>query len=99
MSRAFTKDDDTGSAIAEIGERPISQHRNLVTPEGLAKIDAELASLRSDLARAEAEHDRERIALVSRNLRYWKARRENAELSVPDPTSDVVRFGMTVTIE
>ena len=98
MSRAFTKDDDTGSAISEIGERPVSQHRNLVTAEGLAKIDAELASLRADLARAEAEHERERIALVSRDLRYWNSRRENAELSVPDPDSDVVRFGMTVTI-
>src|SRR5215475_5928910 len=99
MSRAFTKDDDTGSAIAEIGERPVSQHRNLVTPEGLAKIDAEVASLRAELARAEGEHDRERIALVSRDLRYWNARRENAELSIPDPDSSVVRFGMTVTIE
>ena len=99
MSRAFTKDDDTGSAIAEIGERPVSQHRNLVTPEGLAKIDAEVGSLRAELARAEGEHDRERIALMSRDLRYWNARRETAELSVPDPDSDVVRFGMTVTIE
>ena len=99
MSRAFTKDDDTGSAISEIGERPVSQHRNLVTAEGLAKIDAELGALRADLARAEAEHDRERIALVSRDLRYWNSRRETAELSVPDPDSDVVRFGMTVTVE
>src|SRR5437773_1962311 len=98
MSRAFTKDDDTGSAIADIGERPVSQHRNLVTSEGLAKIDAEVASLRGDLARAEADHDRERIALLSRDLRYWNARRETAELSVPDPDSDVVRFGMSVTI-
>jgi transcription elongation GreA/GreB family factor len=99
MSRAFTKDDDTGSAIAEIGERPVSQHRNLVTAEGLKAIDAELASLRAELARAEAEHDRERIALLSRDLRYWNARRENAELSEPDPKSKVVRFGMAVTIE
>ena len=36
---------------------------------------------------------------MSRDLRYWNARRESAELSVPDPDSDVVRFGMTVTIE
>jgi transcription elongation GreA/GreB family factor len=99
MSRAFTKDDDTGSAIAEIGERPVSQHRNLVTAEGLKALDAELSSLRADLARAEADHDRERIALLSRDLRYWNSRRETAELSVPDPESDVVRFGMTVTIE
>ena len=99
MSRAFTKDDDTGSAIAEIGERPVSQHRNLVTPEGLEAIDAEVAALRSELAKAESAGERERIALMSRDLRYWNSRRESAEVSVPDPDSDVVRFGMTVTIE
>jgi transcription elongation GreA/GreB family factor len=99
MSRAFTKDDDTGSAIAEIGERPVSQHRNLVTREGFKAIDAEVSSLRGELAKAEAEHDRERIALLSRDLRYWNARRETAEVSVPDRDSDVVRFGMSVTIE
>jgi transcription elongation GreA/GreB family factor len=98
MSRAFTKDDDTGSAIADIGERPVSHHRNLVTEAGLAAIDAEVASLRAELAKAEGAADRERIALVSRDLRYWNARREHAEVSVPDPDSDVVRFGMTVTI-
>ena len=36
---------------------------------------------------------------ISRDLRYWNARRETAELSVPEPGSTVVRFGMTVTIE
>lgn len=99
MSRAFTKDDDTGSAIADIGERPVSQHRNLVTEEGLRAIDAEVGSLRAELVRAEAAADRERIALLSRDLRYWNARRENAEVSVPDPDSNVVRFGMSVAIE
>ena len=99
MSRAFTREDDTDGVIADIGERPVSKHRNLVTEEGLKAIDAEVASLRAELAKAEAAADRERIALVSRDLRYWNARRESAELSVPDPDSDVVRFGMTVTIE
>ncbi|TIS31435.1 GreA/GreB family elongation factor, partial [Mesorhizobium sp.] len=41
----------------------------------------------------------ERIALISRDLRYWTARRESAELSVPEPGSDLVRFGMGVTLE
>ena len=99
MSRAFTKDDDTGSAIAEIGERPVSQHRNLVTERGLALIESELARLREELGKAERQGDRERLATASRDLRYWTARRETAELSVPDPDSDVVRFGMRVTIE
>jgi len=99
MSRAFTKQDDSDGAIADIGERPVSQHRNLVTAEGLKAIEAEVGSLRAELARAEAEHDRERIALLSRDLRYWNARRESAEVSVPEPDSKVVRFGMTITIE
>ena len=99
MSRAFTREDDSDSSIADIGERPVSQHRNLVTPEGLEAIDAEVAALRSELAKAESAGERERIALMSRDLRYWNARRESAEVSVPDANSDVVRFGMTVTIE
>ena len=99
MSRAFTREDDSDGAIADIGERPISSHRNLVTPEGLEAIDAEVAALRAELAKAESDGERERIALMSRDLRYWNARRESAELSIPDPDSDVVRFGMTVTIE
>jgi len=99
MSRAFTREDDNENAIADIGERPVSPHRNLVTPGGLAQIEDEIADLRRELAKAEAASDRQRIATLSRDLRYWSARRENAEPSVPDPDSDVVRFGMTVTIE
>lgn len=99
MSRAFTREDDNENAIADLGERPVSAHRNLVTPEGLEKIDEEIASLRQELAKAEAASDRLRIATVSRDLRYWAARRESAEPSAPDADSTVVRFGMTVTVE
>ena len=99
MSRAFTSNDDSDSGLNDIGERPVSPHRNLVTREGLAAIDAHLAELHEHFAMAEAEADREKIALVSRDLRYWTARRETAELSEPDPDGDVVRFGMSVTIE
>lgn len=99
MSRAFTREDDSENQIADIGERPVSAHRNLVTERGLAQIETELGGLREELAKAEAAADRERIATVSRDLRYWQARRENAEVSVPEPDSSVVRFGMKVTIE
>lgn len=99
MSRAFTREEDSENAIAGIGERPVSQHRNLVTEHGLAMIDAELAGLREDITKAETDADRERIALVSRDLRYWTARRESAELSLPEPGSDLVRFGMGVTLQ
>ena len=87
MSRAFTREDDSENALADIGERPVSANRNLVTRNGLAMIERSLADLR------------ERIATVSRDLRYWSSRRETAELSVPEPDGNVVRFGMKVTIE
>jgi transcription elongation GreA/GreB family factor len=99
MSRAFTREDDNDNALADIGERPVSQHRNLVTPEGFAVIEAELVALREELAATEREANRERIALLSRDLRYWSSRRETAEVSTPEPGSAVVRFGMTVTVE
>ncbi|MBZ9744821.1 transcription elongation factor GreA [Mesorhizobium sp. CO1-1-7] len=99
MSRAFTREEDSENAIAGVGERPISTHRNLVTERGLAQIDDNLADLRDIMAKAERKADRERIAVVSRDLRYWTARRESAELSVPEPGSDVVRFGMGVTLQ
>jgi transcription elongation GreA/GreB family factor len=99
MSRAFTREDDNENAISDLGERPVSPHRNLVTAAGLAQIEDEIAALRKELAKAESASDRLRIATLSRDLRYWSARRENAELSEPEPDGDVVRFGMTVTIE
>lgn len=99
MSRAFTKEDDDTEAIAMIGERPVSPHRNLVTPQGLEEIDAEIARLREAFSQAEKTQERVAVATHLRDLRYWTARRETAEVSVPDPDSDVVRFGMTVTIE
>lgn len=99
MSRAFTREDDNETALNDIGERPVSAHRNLVTVKGLAAIEAELAALRAEFARAEAAGDRERMAIAARDLRYWTARRESAELSIPEPGEDVARFGMTVTIE
>lgn len=98
MSRAFTREDDN-EALADIGERPVSTARNLVTEEGLAQIDKHVARLREEFAKAEAGAEREQMALAARDLRYWQARRETAELSVPGPEEDVARFGMTVQIE
>ncbi len=97
MSRAFTKEQD--DAPDDLGERPVSPHRNLVTQNGLRMIDDELAQLHRELAEANVAGERSIIARLSRDLRYWTARRETAELSVPEADGDVVRFGMTVVLE
>ena len=99
MSSAFTKDVDEGGVLPDVGERPVSAARNLVTRQGMAMIDAEIAFAHESMAKAEAVADREQIALAARDLRYWSHRRETAELSIPEPDSDVIRFGMTVNLQ
>ncbi|WP_343313872.1 GreA/GreB family elongation factor [Brucella sp. BE17] len=97
MSRAFTKEQD--DVPDDLGVRPISPHRNLVTPNGLKMIEDEIIRLHRELAEANVANERSTIARLSRDLRYWTSRRETAELSVPEAGSDVVRFGMTVELE
>jgi hypothetical protein len=51
MSVAFTKEQDSESAAADLPDRPISPHPNLVTAQGLAEIEAELAKARAAYSR------------------------------------------------
>jgi len=96
MSRAFVKED---SGADSLPERPVSANRNLVTRRGLARIDAELGHYREALAGAGARADRDAVASASRELRYWSARRANAEPIDPPQDGEAITFGMAVTLE
>jgi transcription elongation GreA/GreB family factor len=98
MSRAFVKEDDSGG-IEPLPDRPISPHPNIVTPEGLALIDRNLAELQERHAAALQAEDRAAQAAVARDLRYWSARRASARVAKPPDTPAEVAFGTTVTIE
>ena len=102
MSVAFTREEDLEATAADLVDRPISPHPNHVTPEGLALIEAELASARAAYTKAQTqgsiEADRTAMARATRDLRYWSARRGTAQL-VEAPPDGKVRFGDTVTIE
>ena len=54
---------------------------------------------RAGAREAQAAEDREKIAAAQRELRYWTARRQTAELQPPPADCDEVRFGCKVTIE
>ena len=56
MSRAFVKEHD-GDGVDELPELAISTHRNLVTPDGLAQIEAHARRLTAELAEARATLD------------------------------------------
>lgn len=102
MSVAFTKEQDYEAAAADLPDRPISSHPNLVTAEGLAALDKALAEARSAFATAQAAggHDLDRSALAraARDLRYFSARRASAEL-VPPTRGGTAGFGSRVTFE
>lgn len=102
MSVAFTKEQDYEAATADLPDRPISPHPNLVTPEGLAALDKALGEARVAFAAAQAAggHDLDRSALAraARDLRYFSARRASAELVAPS-TRDRAAFGSRVTFE
>lgn len=103
MSVAFTKEEDYEAAAADLPNRPVSQHPNLVTPEGLARIEASLTEARAAYTAAQAEGgvkaDRTALARATRDLRYWSARRATAQLTEPQSDGETVVFGSTVTFE
>lgn len=97
MSKAFTKEDADAGPEA-LPDREISPHRNLVTAEGLKAIEAQISELEAGLAVARSSGDREAMASLARDLRYWSARRASAELMPPPADTKSVQFGSTVTI-
>jgi transcription elongation GreA/GreB family factor len=98
MSRAFVKEAEAADG-GELAELVVSPHRNLVTAEGLAQIEATLQRLAQELSAGRAAGERALVARAERDLRYWRQRRVSAEL-VPASVgrSEVVRFGSRVTL-
>lgn len=103
MSVAFTREEDHEATAADLPDRPISPHANLVTPQGLAMIEAELADARAAYTAAQSagdvSADRTAMARATRDLRYWSARRASAQLVEPTPDAQVVTFGGQVTFD
>lgn len=103
MAVAFTREEDYEARAADLPDRPISPHPNLVTASGLAAIEAELAAARAAYAAAQAQGgisaDRTAMARATRDLRYWSARRASAQLTEPEGPAQAVQFGRTVDLE
>ena len=104
MSVAFTKEEDSESNAANLPDRPISPHPNLVTARGLALLDEALAAARAAYATAQAggedvRGDRTAMARATRDLRYYGARRASAQLTEPLGGEGKVVFGGEVSFE
>ncbi|WP_434703963.1 GreA/GreB family elongation factor [Pseudomonas sp. Z1-12] len=99
MSRAFVNEDNAAAQADQPVERQVSAQPNYVTPTGLAQLQARVAELQAlhgqqvtlgDLA------DKQRIADLERDLRYFKQRLLSAQVVAPT-SSDQVRIGHWVT--
>jgi transcription elongation GreA/GreB family factor len=103
MSVAFTREEDLESQAADLPDRPVSAHPNLVTESGMAAIEAELAAAQAAYATARSagdiSTDRTAMARATRELRYWSARRATARLTQPEAEAGKVQFGRTVEVE
>ena len=72
----------------------VDEGPNLVTPEGLAQIEAHIARIETSMKAEANVLLRETLA---RDLRYWEIRKSTAEVMAP-ATDGTVAFGTTVTI-
>ncbi|QGM44883.1 GreA/GreB family elongation factor [Methylocystis heyeri] len=98
MSSAFIREQDD-IVREDLADRPVSRFRNLVTPEGYAQIEAEIARQQAEAERATLAADLHAQALAQRELRYWISRRGSAEVVQPIADKSLVRFGHSVTLE
>ncbi len=101
MSRAFTKEDAQHEGVMVVARAPLPHGvDNLVTPRGLALLHEEEVDMRTELERARAAGDEERLVAELEGaldeLVYRIARAVVVDPAANDKT--VVRFGDHVTV-
>lgn len=97
MSVAFVKEPNEDQ-VEGLPERDLGTDPNFVTERGLAQLDAEIVKGEAALEEARATGDKIAMAHVNRDLRYWRARRSTAQLTIPEDDTEVVQFGRRVEI-
>mgnify|MGYP000195992319 CR=1 FL=1 len=105
MNRAFVKESDDEFSAGELPERPVPEHANYVTPQGMDQLRTrvrELADQHEQLKVISADNSeaRRKLREVERDQRYFNTQLERAELVDPaqQPHGEV-RFGATVEVE
>lgn len=96
MSVAFRREGDD-EHLEPSFELPIPPGPNLVTPRGLAQIEAKVAEWEAALAALTPGADDEAIKAARRQARYWRIRLASAQL-VPPGDGQSVGFGCTVRL-
>ena len=102
MSRAFVKENDLEHAGIDIPERPVSNKRNYVTPNGLKELQEKLNSLDSErqlLKELESSNSKQKKFRIERDLRYFSSRLKSAILVDPsNQDKNIVLFSAIVEV-
>ncbi|MGE7994275.1 GreA/GreB family elongation factor [Pseudomonas sp. NPDC089554] len=99
MSRAFVNEDQAAAQASQPVERRVSDQPNYVTAKGLEQLQrrvAELNGLRGELQALGERADKQRWADTERDLRYFVARVQSAQVVPPALSQDKVQIGSRV---
>jgi transcription elongation GreA/GreB family factor len=100
MSRAFVNEDNAAAQADQPVERQVSTQPNYVTPHGLSQLQdkvAELQALHAGQAAKGDQADKQRLADLERDLRYFKQRLGSAQVVPPATSTEKVQIGSWVT--
>jgi transcription elongation GreA/GreB family factor len=100
MSRAFVNEDNAAAQADQPVERQVSEQPNYVTAQGLAQLQekvAELQTLHAEQSARGEQADKQRLADLQRDLRYFNQRLSSAQVAVAATSRDKVQIGSWVT--
>ena len=100
MSRAFVNEDNAAAQADQPVERQVSAQPNYVTAQGLAQLQAKVAELQTLHAEQSAkgeQADKQRLADLQRDLRYFNQRLSSAQVAVAATSTAKVQIGSWVT--
>ena len=100
MSRAFVNEDNAAAQASQPVERQVSEQPNYVTASGLAQLQAHVVSLQTQHSEQSAlgeNADKQRLADIERDQRYFNQRLQSAQVVTPAVSTDKVQIGSWVT--
>jgi len=100
MSRAFVNEDQAAEQTDLPVERQVSTQPNYVTPKGFSELQAKVAHLQArhnELSALGEQADKQQVAELERDLRYFNQRLQSAQVVVPATSTEKVQIGSWVT--
>jgi transcription elongation GreA/GreB family factor len=100
MSRAFVNEDNAAAQASQPVERQVSEQPNYVTVSGLSQLQAQVVSLQAQHSEESARGDnadKQRLADIERDQRYFNQRLQTAQVVTAAVSTDKVQIGSWVT--